>query len=80
MNKETTKTVEELQRSINSYKGENTKLRCRIKEMQEIEMALCEKNNELRTERNKFEQKYISADTNLQYYLALPWYKRIFVK
>ena len=73
-------SVAKMLRSINSYKGENPKLRNRVKELQEIQKALCDKNNELRTERDNFEQKYVSAYADLQDYLALPWYKKIFVK
>ena len=72
-----------LKRSINSYKGENTKLRNRIKELQELEVALCDKNRKLRTERNELEAKYNELQgvkEKLDNFLALPWYKKIFVK
>ena len=75
-----------LVRSISSYKGENTKLRKRNKELVAINDALCKKNIELRRNVGEWKSKYDCMEQNneilskkLDNFLALPWYKKIFV-
>ena len=73
--------------SNSSYKGENTKLRNRVKEQKEINEALCGQNKGLRRAIadleeacKNYEAAYENTHKLLQDFLALPWYKKIFVK
>lgn len=77
------KVILALKRSINSYKGENTKLREKNKLQKEQIEALCNENRKIRKERNELDAKYNElqgVQEKLDKFLALPWYKKIFVK